>query len=100
MLVFKFLYMNYAFNESVTEPKKIHDREFKKWFTNNVYEHRIKHLKAVLVPAKGTERAPGDLTSEEMYKLADIADDEEIEQWEEEQSEIFSQRNFVYASQT
>ena len=72
---FKFLYMNYAFNESVAEPKKIHDREFKKWFTNNVYEHRIKHFKAVLVPAKGTERAPGDLTSEEMYKLADIADD-------------------------
>jgi sulfite reductase (NADPH) hemoprotein beta-component len=34
----------------------------------------VNNLKAVLIPAKGVERAPGDLSSEEMLKLANIAD--------------------------
>ena len=47
---------------------------FRKWLSNNVYDHRLDNFKAVLIPAKGLDKAPGDLSSKEMYKLADIAD--------------------------
>jgi len=71
---YKFLHVNHSLPEHYADPKKNHDNKFKNWYTNNVQQHRIKFFKAVLIPVKGTERAPGDLTSEEMYKLADIAD--------------------------
>ncbi len=70
----EFLRSSHTLTESQPEPKKILGSEFTKWFTNNVHEHRISHFKAVLIPVKGPERAPGDLTTAEMYKLADIAD--------------------------
>ncbi len=49
--------------------------EFKNWSSNNVIKHKLSYMKAVLVPIKGIERAPGDLSSDEMSKLADIADE-------------------------
>ncbi|OUV02722.1 MAG: sulfite reductase [Betaproteobacteria bacterium TMED82] len=49
-------------------------KEFNQWKKNNVIEHKIDGLKAVLLPVKGEHRAPGDVTSEELDILADLCD--------------------------
>jgi sulfite reductase (NADPH) hemoprotein beta-component len=70
----KFLTTNSTLVNNPVTPKNSSEDEFKKWLTNNVFKHRINHLSAVLIPTKGIDRAPGDLSSDEMCKLADIAD--------------------------
>ena len=45
-----------------------------RWRQRNVLRHRQPGYAAVLVPVKGAGRAPGDLTSDEMDALADLAD--------------------------
>jgi sulfite reductase (NADPH) hemoprotein beta-component len=70
----KFLTTNSTLVNNPVTPKNSSEDEFKKWLTNNVFKHRINHLSAVLIPTKGIDRAPGDLSSDEMFKLADIAD--------------------------
>ena len=47
---------------------------FFRWLKNNVYSHKVSSLRAVLLPIKGLNKAPGDLTSDEMYKIANLSD--------------------------
>ncbi len=47
---------------------------WERWRKRNVLHHRQPGYAAVLVPVKGAGRAPGDLTSDEMDALADLAD--------------------------
>ena len=48
--------------------------DFENWKKRSVVEHKIKGINIVKIPVKGIGRAPGDVTTEEMYSLANIAD--------------------------
>ena len=64
--------------EPSTPEKKLRNQqdhvEFKNWKKRSVVEHKIKGINIVKIPVKGKGRAPGDVTTEEMYSLANIAD--------------------------
>lgn len=49
-------------------------KRWERWLKNNRLPHRHPGFAAVLVPVKHKNRAPGDVTSEEMDALADLAD--------------------------
>lgn len=48
--------------------------KFSRWLSRNRLPHKQPGFAAVLLTVKGAGRAPGDLTSEEMEAIADIAD--------------------------
>jgi sulfite reductase (NADPH) hemoprotein beta-component len=50
------------------------DPLFARWLRRNSKPHKIPGMAAIVVPIKGTGRPPGDITSDEMRKLADLAD--------------------------
>lgn len=50
-------------------------RRWRRWLEHNRLPHRHPGFAAVLVPVKHKARAPGDVTSEEMDALADLADE-------------------------
>src|SRR5690606_28784620 len=47
---------------------------WERWLKNNRLPHRYPGFAAVLIPIKHKNRAPGDVTSDEMDALADLAD--------------------------
>ncbi|MFW2132374.1 nitrite/sulfite reductase [Ectothiorhodospira haloalkaliphila] len=47
---------------------------YDRWLRFNTREHRHPGYRVVFVPLKGPERAPGDLTDQEMHALADLAE--------------------------
>ena len=49
-------------------------RRWEQWLKHNRLPHRHAGYAAVLVPVKHPKRAPGDVTSDEMKLLADLAD--------------------------
>lgn len=55
-----------------TEP--IDRDRFARWIARNRLPHRVRGMAAILVSIKGVGRAPGDLFSHEMERLADLAD--------------------------
>jgi sulfite reductase (NADPH) hemoprotein beta-component len=48
--------------------------QWNRWRTRNVLPHRVEGFAAVLIPLKGKGRPPGDVTSEEMEAIANLAD--------------------------
>lgn len=55
------------------------DKAFKNWYTHNTVNHKITGYKAVVISLKagvvdGKYRPAGDLSSQQMYALADLAD--------------------------
>lgn len=49
-------------------------KSFERWLSKNRLANRHKGFAAILVPLKAKTRPPGDVTSDEMEALADIAD--------------------------
>ncbi len=48
--------------------------EFRNWFQRNTRRHKIAGYRAVFVSLKSPTRPPGDITAEELDRLADLAD--------------------------
>jgi sulfite reductase (NADPH) hemoprotein beta-component len=48
--------------------------DFRHWFEQNSFEHRVKGYSAITICLKTRYRAPGDITAEEMDWVADLAD--------------------------
>jgi sulfite reductase (NADPH) hemoprotein beta-component len=51
------------------------NRAFARFVTNNVTDHKIPGYKAVTLSLKRREHSPGDVTSEHMAAIADLADE-------------------------
>ena len=56
------------------EIKKITDKEFASWAATNVVEHKQSGYAIVNISLKPADRAPGDVTADEMRAVADLAD--------------------------
>lgn len=54
---------------------RLSNREFDRWIGSNVREHKIAGYAAVTIPLKRTGTTPGDVTSEQMEDIADLADE-------------------------
>ncbi|MFM9885060.1 MAG: nitrite/sulfite reductase, partial [Burkholderiales bacterium] len=50
------------------------DRAFAAWYRRNVHPHKVPGYAAVTLSLKKTGVPPGDVTSEQMYAIADLAD--------------------------
>ncbi|WP_224972528.1 nitrite/sulfite reductase [Acinetobacter oleivorans] len=48
--------------------------KFKQWFNINTHEHKVKGYRIVTISLKRAGIAPGDMTTEEMNFIADLAD--------------------------
>ncbi|MBB3189108.1 nitrite/sulfite reductase [Halomonas cerina] len=51
------------------------NRAFARFVTNNVTDHKVAGYKAVTLSLKRREHSPGDVTSEQMGAIADLADE-------------------------
>jgi sulfite reductase (NADPH) hemoprotein beta-component len=60
--------------DSGFERKRREDRAFARWVERNVAEHRVPGYAAVTLTLKSTGTPPGDVTSEQMEGVADLAD--------------------------
>ncbi|WP_168012886.1 nitrite/sulfite reductase [Halomonas salinarum] len=56
------------------EQKRQDDRALARFVTNNVTDHKVPGYKAVTLSLKRRELAPGDVTSDQMEAVADLAD--------------------------
>lgn len=54
---------------------RLEDKDFARWLGTNVREHKQSGYAIVTLPLKKTGFVPGDVTSEQMEALADIADE-------------------------
>ena len=54
---------------------RLEDKDFARWLGTNVREHKQPGYAIVTLPLKKTGFIPGDITSEQMEALADIADE-------------------------
>ncbi|MFY9180679.1 MAG: nitrite/sulfite reductase, partial [Venatoribacter sp.] len=54
---------------------RLEDREFARWLDTNVVEHKVAGYAAVTIPLKRTGSTPGDVSSEQMDAIADLADE-------------------------
>lgn len=54
---------------------RLEDKDFARWLGTNVREHKQSGYAIVTLPLKKTGFIPGDITSEQMEALADIADE-------------------------
>ena len=54
---------------------RLEDKDFARWLGTNVREHKQSGYAIVTLPLKKTGFIPGDVTSEQMEALADIADE-------------------------
>ncbi len=50
------------------------DRAFTRWLDRNVHPHKVPGYAAVTLSLKDPKRAPGDITTEQMHLVADLAD--------------------------
>lgn len=48
--------------------------KFKQWFNVNTYAHKVRGYRIVTISLKRAGVAPGDMTTEEMHFIADLAD--------------------------
>lgn len=51
------------------------DQEFNLWVTQNTRQHKVKGYKSVIVSLKHTAVAPGDIFSQQLNALAELAED-------------------------
>ncbi len=56
------------------EAKLEEDKAFARWLKQNTFEHKVPGYKAVYVSLKKHGQAPGDITSEQLEIVADLAD--------------------------
>ncbi|GEN24539.1 sulfite reductase [Halomonas cupida] len=57
------------------EALRRNNRAFARFVTNNVTDHKVSGYKAVTLSLKRSSQSPGDVTSEQMAAIADLADD-------------------------
>ncbi|UYG09551.1 nitrite/sulfite reductase [Halomonas sp. M4R1S46] len=57
------------------ERLRTENRAFARFVTNNVTDHKVPGYKAVTLSLKRREHSPGDVTSEQMTAIADLADE-------------------------
>ncbi|GAA0616897.1 nitrite/sulfite reductase [Halomonas beimenensis] len=57
------------------EALRAENRAFARFVTNNVTDHKVPGYKAVTLSLKRREHSPGDVTSEQMAAIADLADE-------------------------
>ncbi|GEK74145.1 MULTISPECIES: nitrite/sulfite reductase [Halomonas] len=57
------------------ETLRADNRAFGRFVTNNVTDHKVPGYKAVTLSLKRREHSPGDVTSEQMAAIADLADE-------------------------
>ncbi|WP_046078664.1 nitrite/sulfite reductase [Halomonas sp. HG01] len=57
------------------ETLRAENRAFGRFVTNNVTDHKVPGYKAVTLSLKRREHSPGDVTSEQMAAIADLADE-------------------------
>ena len=60
--------------DATYQAKLLADRSFAAWAKRNVHEHKVDGYAAVTLSLKPVGTAPGDLTSEQMDAVADLAD--------------------------
>lgn len=65
--------VNAKYDDSFENHKKT-DKNFSAWAKHNLYEHKISGYKAVVLSLKTPDVPPGDITSEQMEFIADIAE--------------------------
>ena len=59
---------------SNVDPTAGKDAEFKTWYQRNTRAHKVAGYRVVWVALKSPTRPPGDITTEEMNRVADLAD--------------------------
>ncbi len=67
-------YDSNAAADTTFEAKLEEDKAFARWLKQNTFEHRVPGYKAVYVSLKKHGQAPGDITSEQLDIVADLAD--------------------------
>ncbi|MCX4193490.1 nitrite/sulfite reductase [Methylophaga sp. OBS1] len=67
-------YDSNAAADTTFEAKLAEDKAFARWLKQNTFEHKVPGYKAVYVSLKKHGQAPGDITSEQMEIVADLAD--------------------------
>jgi sulfite reductase (NADPH) hemoprotein beta-component len=68
-------YDSNAADDTSFEAKLAEDEMFARWFKQNTFEHKIPGYRAVYVSLKKHGQAPGDITSEQLEVVADLADE-------------------------
>ncbi len=67
-------YDSNAAADTTFEAKLAEDKAFARWLKQNTFEHKVPGYKAVYVSLKKHGQAPGDITSEQLEIVADLAD--------------------------
>lgn len=67
-------YDSNATADTTFEAKLAEDKAFARWLKQNTFEHKVPGYKAVYVSLKKHGQAPGDITSEQLEIVADLAD--------------------------
>lgn len=67
-------YDSNAAADTTFEAKLAEDIAFARWLKQNTFEHKVPGYKAVYVSLKKHGQAPGDITSEQLEIVADLAD--------------------------
>ncbi|MGO2131787.1 MAG: nitrite/sulfite reductase [Halomonas sp.] len=57
------------------EQMRVENRAFSRFVTNNITDHKTPGYKAITLSLKRREHSPGDVTSEHMAAIADLADE-------------------------
>jgi sulfite reductase (NADPH) hemoprotein beta-component len=63
-----------AYKNLSDQPLKSDDADFARWLKHNVLPHKVDGYAIVNISLKPIERAPGDVTSEQMRIVADLSD--------------------------
>ena len=64
-----------ALQDEVPQEKYKDDANFMRWFRHNTVPHKVPGYRVVYLSLKHPEQAPGDLTAEQMERVADLADE-------------------------
>ncbi len=67
-------YDSNAAADTTFEAKLAENKAFARWLKQNTFEHKVPGYKAVYVSLKKHGQAPGDITSEQLEIVADLAD--------------------------
>ena len=67
-------YLSLTDGPEVLQHARLESPAFARWLDNNVREHKQAGYAAVTLPLKRTGTTPGDVTSEQMEAIADLAD--------------------------
>ncbi|WP_427501047.1 nitrite/sulfite reductase [Methylomonas sp. MED-D] len=68
------LYRDFTGDDTGFSAKQAEDGRFAKWVKHNTVEHKIPGYRGVYVSLKAPDSPPGDITSEQLDALAELAD--------------------------